>query len=99
MAINPERAAAREIARVLRFPAAMKVESFSKGRLELVEYRLPADSALDGLALADGPERAAQAAREYFSFGSNMRASAQYRRHLAGVLAARAVRRLQEVNP
>ena len=56
-------------------------------------------SALDGLSLADGPERAAQAAREYFSFGSNMRASAQYRRHLAGVLAARAVRRLQEVNP
>ena len=53
MAINPERAAAREIARVLRFPAAMKVETFSKGRLELVEYRLPADSALDGLQLAD----------------------------------------------
>ena len=53
MAINPERAAAREIARVLRFPTAMKVETFSKGRLELVEYRLPADSALDGLALAD----------------------------------------------
>ncbi len=53
MAINPERAAAREIARVLRFPAAMKVESFSKGRLELVEYRLPPDSALDGLQLVD----------------------------------------------
>ena len=53
MSINPERAAAQEIARVLRFPAAMKVETFSKGRLELVEYRLPADSALDGLQLAD----------------------------------------------
>ena len=53
MVINPERAAAREIARVLRFPAAMKVESFSKGRLELVEYRLPADSALAGLQLSD----------------------------------------------
>ena len=39
MAINPEKAAAREIARVLRFPTAMKVESFSKGRLELVERR------------------------------------------------------------
>ena len=33
MAINPEKATAREIARVLRFPAAMKLESFSKGRL------------------------------------------------------------------
>ena len=41
MAINPEKATAREIARVLRFPTAMKLESFSKGRLELVEYRLP----------------------------------------------------------
>jgi trk system potassium uptake protein TrkA len=53
MGINPEKAAAREIARVLRFPAAMKVESFSKGRLELVEYRLPEGSALDGMQLSD----------------------------------------------
>ena len=53
MAINPEKVAAREIARILRFPAAMKIESFSKGRLELVEYRLPEDSALDGMSLLD----------------------------------------------
>ena len=53
MSLNPEKAAAREIARVLRFPAAMKLESFSKGRLELVEYRLPEDSALHGMQLAD----------------------------------------------
>ena len=53
MAINPEQAAAHEIARVLRFPAAMKVESFSKGRLELLEYRLPENSALDGMQLMD----------------------------------------------
>jgi len=53
MAINPEKAAAREIARVLRFPAAMKMESFSKGRLELVEYRLPEDSKLHEMRLAD----------------------------------------------
>ena len=33
MSINPEKAAAHEIARVLRFPAAMKLESFSKGPL------------------------------------------------------------------
>ena len=51
MAINPEKAAAREIARVLRFPTAMKVESFSKGRLELVEYRVKENSALDGVQL------------------------------------------------
>ena len=53
MAINPEKATAREIARVLRFPAAMKLESFSKGRLELVEYRLPEDTILDGIQLSD----------------------------------------------
>ena len=53
MAINPEKAAAREIARVLRFPAAMKLESFSKGRLELVEYRIPEHSSLDGVSLLD----------------------------------------------
>ena len=51
MAINPEKAAAREIARVLRFPTAIKVESFSKGRLELVEYRVKEGSALDGVQL------------------------------------------------
>ena len=53
MSINPEKAAAHEIARVLRFPAAMKLESFSKGRLELVEYRLPENSLLNGVQLLD----------------------------------------------
>lgn len=53
MSINPEKATAREIARVLRFPAAMKLESFSKGRLELVEYRLPENSALHGMQFSD----------------------------------------------
>ena len=53
MAINPESATAREIARVLRFPNAMKLESFSKGRLELVEYRVLEHTALDGIKLSD----------------------------------------------
>ena len=53
MALNPEKETAHEIARVLRFPNAVKMESFSKGRLELVEYRIPAGSALDGLRLMD----------------------------------------------
>lgn len=52
MSINPEKATAREIARVLRYPNAMAVESFSKGRLELVEYRLEPGSALDGVRLS-----------------------------------------------
>ena len=53
MAINPEAATAREIARVLRFPTAMKLESFSKGRLELVEYRVAEHTALDGTRLSE----------------------------------------------
>ena len=53
MSINPEKATAREIARVLRFPADMKLESFSKGRLELVEYRLAENSTLHGTQLSD----------------------------------------------
>ena len=52
MAINPERATAREISRVLRFPNAVKLESFSKGRLELVEYRLPEGTSLNGTQLS-----------------------------------------------
>lgn len=52
MAINPEKATAREIARILRFPNAVKLESFSKGRLELVEYRLPPDTTLDNVQLS-----------------------------------------------
>ena len=53
MYINPEKAAAREIARVLRFPTAMKVDSLCKGRLELIEYRLRDNSPLDGMSLID----------------------------------------------
>ena len=38
MAVNPELAAANEISRMLLFPEANKVESFMKGRVELVEF-------------------------------------------------------------
>lgn len=53
MIINPEKSTAHEIARVLRFPAALKVETFSRGTLELVAYRIPEKSRLDGVCLAD----------------------------------------------
>lgn len=51
MAVNPELAAAREIARLLRHPSAMQIETFARGRAELVEYRIPEDSALCGTRL------------------------------------------------
>lgn len=53
MVINPEKATAREIARVLRFPSAIKLEPFCRGRFELIEYRLGPGNPLAGMALAD----------------------------------------------
>lgn len=40
--INPEFYAANEISRMIRFPAAIKTETFAKGRIELAEVKLPA---------------------------------------------------------
>lgn len=37
--INPERATALEISRLLRFPFANNIESFAKGQVEMVEFR------------------------------------------------------------
>ena len=39
--VNPEFYAADEIARMIRFPAAIKTETFAKGRIELAEFKLP----------------------------------------------------------
>ena len=57
MIINPEFAAAVEIARLLRFPSAIDIDSFSKGRIELLRFRVPAHSPLEGLALRDLPQK------------------------------------------
>lgn len=38
--INPERATAQEISRLLRFPFAINIESFAHGRVEMVEFRV-----------------------------------------------------------
>lgn len=51
MLINPEYAAAQEIARLLRFPSAIKIETFGKGRIELMKFKLPEDSPLCGMAV------------------------------------------------
>ncbi len=53
MVINPELAAAAEIARVLRFPAALKIDTFAKGRVEMVKFRLPENSRLVGYAVKE----------------------------------------------
>ncbi|MBO5327245.1 MAG: Trk system potassium transporter TrkA [Clostridia bacterium] len=53
MVINPQYAAAEEIARVLRFPSAMKIDTFAGGRVELVKFRLPVDSPLVGMSVRE----------------------------------------------
>ena len=53
MVINPEKATSREIARVLRFPSAIKREQICRQRFELVEYRVGPDNPLVGMPLAD----------------------------------------------
>lgn len=53
MAINPERATALEISRLLRFPFASNIESFAKGRVEMVEFRAQEHDVMVGYALKD----------------------------------------------
>ena len=51
LVINPEQAAAREIARLLRFPSAADVEHFAKGRIEFVEIAATNDMPIIGIPL------------------------------------------------
>ncbi len=53
MVINPKRAAAEEILRVLRFPSAMKIDTFAGGRVELVKFRLPEQSPIVGMSVRE----------------------------------------------
>ncbi len=46
MSINPELAAAREIARILKFPSALKVDTLAEGVAELVQFKLSAENPL-----------------------------------------------------
>lgn len=49
--INPESATAAEIARLLRFPSAANIETFCRGRVELMSLRLQAGDFLVGKPL------------------------------------------------
>ena len=53
MVINPEEAAAKEIARILKFPSAMKIEGFAKGRVELLTFKIPEGSRLIGMSIKE----------------------------------------------
>ena len=53
MIINPEQTAANVIARILRFPTAIQIDTFAKGRVEILKFRIPEHSVLDNLKIAD----------------------------------------------
>ena len=53
VAINPERATALEISRLLRYPFAGSIESFAKGQVEMVEFRALDTDPVVGIAMKD----------------------------------------------
>ncbi len=55
MVINPEEAAASEAGRLLKLPSATKIETFARGRAELVKLVIDEKSRICNLALKDIP--------------------------------------------
>lgn len=53
MIINPEHTAANEIARALRFPSAVQIDTFAKGRVEILKFKIQSGSPLANLKIAD----------------------------------------------
>jgi trk system potassium uptake protein TrkA len=53
LAVNPEKQAAVEIERLLKYPGFLKRDTFAKGRVEIVELRIDEDSPLRDHTLSD----------------------------------------------
>ncbi len=53
MIINPEKTAAKEIAKVLRFPSAIQIDTFAKGKIEILKFKIPTESKLDNMKISD----------------------------------------------
>ena len=53
MVINPDLAAAQEIARILSFPAAISVEPFAGGRIDMVGFQMQESDTILGHSLSD----------------------------------------------
>lgn len=53
MSINPDFAAAMEISRLLKFPSAIKIDTFAKGRVEIMKFQIPAGSVLHDLKVLE----------------------------------------------
>ena len=53
MTFNPEKQAAMEIERLLRFPGFLRRDTFAKGRAQIVELRIDGNSKLKDVALSE----------------------------------------------
>ncbi len=53
MSINPEQECAVEMARVLRFPSAIKIDTFAKGQVEILKYNVSENSPINGMSLIE----------------------------------------------
>lgn len=52
MIINPELATAREISKLLRFPSAIKIDTFAKGKIELLKFEIYEKSILNNMLVS-----------------------------------------------
>ena len=52
LTVNPEKQAAMEIERLLKYPGFLKRDTFAKGRVEIVELKIDANSMLAGASLS-----------------------------------------------
>ena len=50
--INPEFAAAQEISRILRLPLATKIDTFARGRVELIRFKVLPEFNMDGMSIS-----------------------------------------------
>ena len=53
MIINPDYISASEIARLLRFPTAVQIDTFAKGRVEILKFKIPENNILKDYRIAD----------------------------------------------
>ncbi|MDF2537364.1 MAG: hypothetical protein K0S76_385 [Herbinix sp.] len=51
MIINPEHEVAMEMARLIRIPSAIKIDTFAKGKIELLKFQIPTNSILDNMKI------------------------------------------------
>ena len=55
MTVNPDRRAAQEMERLLKYPGFLRRDTFAKGRVEIVELRIDEGSKLKDVSLIDLP--------------------------------------------